>query len=252
MNKIKTKIFMAAIVIITTAPTYAAKPVACADVSKQCTTDVRFDKTIEGAVYSCYECKQTVCKSGGSGPIAGTETSTVCESKAPSYKALIQSQHTTQFDEADAMFGKRTEVKAAESNNGNNSNKSNTGVVYKKPQKVITRDHRRQIIEAPSNVTLYDVTNQGLSISWMDNANNEYGVSIDRGMPIEDRGGINYQWQHVFNVEERIDSNVKGTGWRTDGDDGLASDTEYCYRLRAYNKTDFSEYSSPVCTTTKQ
>ncbi len=84
----------------------------------------------------------------------------------------------------------------------------------------------------------------------MDNATMEYGVSVERGTPTEARGGINYHWKHVFNVEERVDSRMRGTGWRTDGDDGLNRGTEYCYRLRAYRNRAFSDYSEPVCTHT--
>ena len=264
--------------IMMTAPTaHAVKPKACDGVSQQCTKDIRTDKTIDGQAYSCYECKQTVCKAGGSGPIAGTETTTVWESKAPAYRSLIQAQQPLQFDEADAIFGKRTEVIDAHPkpqsnklqrhnsvdhrkpkldqiiapNNKNKADHSKKEGITKKPKRG-TKRPKTAPVEAPSQVTLYDVTSSQLSISWMDNANNEYGVSVERGMPQDDRGGINYNWQHVFNVEERIDSNTKGTGWRTDGDDGLSLGTKYCYRLRAYHQTQHSTYSKPVCTTTLQ
>lgn len=289
------KIFITCI-LITASATHAVKPEACDGVSQQCSKDARFDKTIEGQAYSCYECKQTVCKSGGSGPIAGTETSTVCESKTPAYRSLIQSQQTPQFDEADAVFGHRTAVKGAhpkptttesmlKNTNRNNTNDHRKNQSMKKKTQGGTKgpiidpiiapnnrnsvDHRTNKpvekeptrgtkgptlnpVVAPSQVTLYDVTNNQLNISWMDNSNNEYGVAVERGMPEEDRGGINFNWQHVFNVEERIDSNIKATGWRTDGDDGLAANTEYCYRLRAYHQAQFSPYSAPVCTTTRE
>jgi len=283
------KIIIISIIILTMSPlVLATKPAACTGVAKTCTKNDRFDKTIDGQAYSCYECKQVVCKSGGSGPIAGTETSSVCESKSPSGRALIRTRNELQFDEADAVFGKRTEVKGAypkpqtnikrtKSAQRNDHRKSKTVSKKSHQDKKILRneqiiapnnrskvDHRKKssikkkpergtkgpaitIIKAPSSVTLYDVTSNRLSISWMDNANNEYGVSVERGMPQNDRGGINYNWQHVFNVEERIDSNVKGTGWRTDGDDGLSSNTEYCYRLRTYHKKQYSDYSTTVC-----
>ncbi|WP_154221961.1 hypothetical protein [Marinicella rhabdoformis] len=276
----------------------AAKPAACTGVAKTCTENDRFDKTIDGQEYSCYSCKQVVCKSGGSGPIAGTETSSVCESKAPSGRALISTRQELQFDEADAIFGKKTEVKGAHpkpkttskhttstkrtaNTQGNDhryaqtsNKKSHRRSKGTETEQIIVPNNRTQVdhrkksrikkntergtkapaitqIKAPSQVTLYDVTNNQLSIIWMDNANNEYGVSVERGRPQNDRGGINYNWQHVFNVEERIHSNVKGTGWRTDGDDGLSSNTKYCYRLRAYRKSFFSSYSKTVCTQTK-
>ncbi len=282
MKNHKINIITGLIVLLITPTAQAALPVACQGVSKKCTQDVRFDKTIEGQAYSCYECTQTVCKSGGSGPIAGTEISTVCESKGPTSRAMIQTQQTPQFDEADAVFGKRTEVRDAHPrpstndhrktktvknkserstksqiidqiiapNNKNTVDRRTNNHVTKKPERG-TKGPVLNQINSPSQVTLYDVTNNQLSISWMDNSNNEYGVSVERGMPEEDRGGINFNWQHVFNVEERIDSNVKGTGWRTDGDDGLAANTEYCYRLRAYYKKMYSKYSTSVCASTK-
>lgn len=280
------------LIIITSPLLQAAKPAACAGVAKTCTKNDRFDKIIDGQAYSCYECKQVVCKSGGSGPIAGTETSSVCESKAPSGRALIRTRNELKFDEADAIFGKRTEVKGAHpkpqantertKSTQSNDHKENKTVKKKTstrskatnndqiiaPNNKNKVDHRKNKtiekkpergtkgptitpIEAPSKITLYDITNSQLRISWVDNANNEYGVSVERGTPKNDRGGINYDWQHVFNVEERIDSNVKGTGWRSDGDDGLSSNTEFCYRLRAYHKKQYSTYSETVCATTK-
>jgi|GEM_PF-3591462 len=270
MNKADFKIFMGIIILMVATMTQAMKPVACTGVKKQCDKDVRTDKTIDGQAFSCYECKQTVCKSGGSGPIAGTETTTVCESKPASGRALIDSQDRSQFDEADALFGQRTEVKRDESNPSTPTSTGHTQIQQINPEKrrlIKTVDHRKKRViknrpergtkapvisrmKAPTDVTLYDVTDNKLTISWMDHANNEYGVSVERGKPMEDRGGINFNWQHVFNVEERIDSNVKGSGWRTDGDDGLAANTEYCYRLRAYRKAEFSDYSQAVCVRT--
>ncbi len=122
--------------------------------------------------------------------------------------------------------------------------KSNT------PRRNETVTSRRGRFPAPSDVTLSGVHRRSLSLHWMDNATVEYGVSVERCTPTEVRGGINYHWKHVFNVEERVDSRMRGTGWRTDGDDGLNPGTEYCYRLRAYRNKTFSAYSEPVCTHT--
>ena len=249
--------------LVCIAPT--AHPAGCHEIKKTCTQDVRFEKTIEGHAYNCYECSQTVCKTGVSGSIAWVEISMNCESIGPIRRILADQHNTTHFDEADAVLGKRTEVKDA------HHPVTTSHSVHRKTNHSKTIDHRKfessainksrerstkkpeaNSFKAPSQVTLYDVTSSQLSISWMDNANNEYGVSVERGTPKEDRGGINYDWQHVFNVEERIDSNVKGTGWRTDGDDGLSSNTEDCYRLRAYHKKQYSDYSATVCTSTKQ
>jgi hypothetical protein len=104
---------------------------------------------------------------------------------------------------------------------------------------------------APSDVTLTNVTNSSLTLSWTDNATTEYGVWVERISPVTDHDGTKSQWEHVFNVEERVDSRVKGTGVRSDGDDGLNPDTEYCYRLRAYYLKEVSAYSRAICTRTE-
>jgi hypothetical protein len=59
-----------------------AKPEACTGVSQKCTKDVLYDKSIGGTIYSCYDCKQALCKDGGTGGLAGTKTSSVCTEKA--------------------------------------------------------------------------------------------------------------------------------------------------------------------------
>lgn len=60
----------------------SAKDDACAGISEKCTTDVTYDKTIGGTNYSCYDCKQALCKDGGNGGLSGTKTSSVCTEKA--------------------------------------------------------------------------------------------------------------------------------------------------------------------------
>mgnify|MGYP001828541012 FL=1 len=111
---------------------------------------------------------------------------------------------------------------------------------------------RRGTLTAPSDVTLSDIRRTSLLLAWMDNSRKEHGVSVERGTPVKTRGGINYNWKRVFNVEERVESRTEGTGWRSDRDDGLSPNTEYCYRLRAYRNGAFSEYSAPVCSRTKR
>ena len=106
---------------------------------------------------------------------------------------------------------------------------------------------RRGRLPAPSALQLRDIGRTSLVFLWRDNAISEYGVSVERGTPELERGGINYNWQHVFNVEERVMSQVEGTGWRSDGDDGLTPGTAYCYRLRAYDGEYYSAYSARTC-----
>jgi hypothetical protein len=66
----------------------SAKDAACAGISEKCTTDVTYDKTIGGTVYSCYDCKQALCKDGGNGGLSGTKTSSVCTSKATTFQPI--------------------------------------------------------------------------------------------------------------------------------------------------------------------
>jgi hypothetical protein len=63
---------------------------ACAGISQKCTTDTTYDKTIGGTVYSCYDCKQALCKDGGNGGLSGTKTSSVCTEKATIFQPLSQ------------------------------------------------------------------------------------------------------------------------------------------------------------------
>ena len=159
MNTHYIRIFIGLIILMSASLLHATKPVACVGVSKKCNKDVRTDKTIEGQVYSCYECKQTVCKSGGSGPIAGTETSSVFESKGPTSRSLFGDQQATQFDEADALFGKRSEVKGAHPKPQTTMKKTTRtqSVDNRKPKTVMKKPHKgtktsknEQII-APNN-----------------------------------------------------------------------------------------------------
>lgn len=104
---------------------------ACAGVSQKCTKDQTYDKTIDGTVYSCYECKQALCKDEGNGGISGTATSSVCTAKATTFRPISLDDQSrggdtmaprpvvprrpgravdprpAQFDEADALFSKR-------------------------------------------------------------------------------------------------------------------------------------------------
>lgn len=80
---------LAALVVLlclASSPPAPAKNKACAGVSKKCTTDTTYDKTIDGTAYSCYDCKQVLCKNDGNGGISGTSTSSVCTEKATTFQ----------------------------------------------------------------------------------------------------------------------------------------------------------------------
>ena len=111
---------------------------------------------------------------------------------------------------------------------------------------------RRGRFAAPSDLQIGEIQSTSLSFFWMDNTAFEHGVSVERGMPTVERGGLNYNWQHVFNVEEQVSEQADDTGWRRYTDNGLTSGTAYCYRLRAYRDEVFTEYSNPVCEQTAQ
>lgn len=110
---------------------------ACAGVTRKCTRDQTYEKTIDGSTYSCYDCRQALCKDGGNGGISGTATSSVCTVKNTTFRPMSlddqargadtlaptattsrrpvrsptprssSSEATTSFDEADAIFGTR-------------------------------------------------------------------------------------------------------------------------------------------------
>ena len=65
-----------------------AAPEACTGISKKCTKDVLYDKDIGGTTYSCYDCKQALCKEGGDGGLAGTKTTSVCTEKSTSFTPI--------------------------------------------------------------------------------------------------------------------------------------------------------------------
>jgi hypothetical protein len=79
----------------------------------------------------------------------------------------------------------------------------------------------------------------------MDNATNEYGVAAARynsmQKVVSTTGSIR------FNVEERVDSRVKGTGLRSDGDDGLSPETHSTVIDCAFYIKRFRLIREPVC-----
>lgn len=108
-------------------------------------------------------------------------------------------------------------------------------------------------LAAPSDLNLSEVTSTTVILSWVDNSDREFGVEVYRMDPIKARhkGGANWKFLGLF--EERIGSNARGTGWRSDEDFDLNPNTNYCYRLRAYvgfDRSEVSDYTKIVCTKT--
>jgi len=108
-------------------------------------------------------------------------------------------------------------------------------------------------LAAPSNLTISGVTDTALILSWSDNSDREYGVEVYRVDPVAARVNQADGWMFIGLFEERVDSNVKGTGLRSDEDYDLEPNTNYCYRLRAYvgfDRSEVSDFSGNVCTKT--
>ncbi len=115
-------------------------------------------------------------------------------------------------------------------------------------------DHGSSGLAAPSSLSVDDVSSTTLTLAWVDNSNAEFGVELYRIDPIAARLDQGADWEFVGLFEERLDSNVKGTGLRFDEDYDLTPDTNYCYRLRAYagfDRADVSGFSDSVCTKTR-
>lgn len=100
---------------------------ACAGISEKCTKDKPYDKTISGTSYSCYDCKQALCKDGGKGGLAGTKTSSVCTEKASTFEPASQ----------DDLFRGKANATITPTENA--------------PTDPVVNDHRRPIIDSNSN-----------------------------------------------------------------------------------------------------
>lgn len=131
----------------------------------------------------------------------------------------------------------------------------------------VVRDHRKSTstapsknspissgLIAPSGLAVSNITRNKLALSWRDNSNREFGVELYRVNPVEARRNPANSWKMIGKFEERLQSNVTGTGMRSEEDFNLKPGTNYCYRMRSYSGFDRSEvsgYSKVVCTTTR-
>jgi len=91
------------------------------------------------------------------------------------------------------------------------------------------------MINAPSNLTATVISYSQVSLSWLDNSNNEDGFEIKRSL-----NGITYTLLSTLNADTTSYS-----------DTGLSPFTTYYYRIRAFNTIgDRSDWSSEVNVTT--
>ncbi|HUP01371.1 MAG TPA: alpha/beta fold hydrolase [Gemmatimonadota bacterium] len=88
---------------------------------------------------------------------------------------------------------------------------------------------------APSGLTATAVDYQAIDLSWTDNASDEDGYRIER------REGQTGSFVEIATV---------GPDITTYSDDGLTQQTEYCYRVIAFNTDGNSAYSNESCATT--
>lgn len=292
------------VLLLTSLPITAnAKNEACAGITQKCTKDNTYDKTIDGKAYSCYNCKQTLCKDGGNGGIAGTATTSVCTEKATTFQPISTDDHVNaadtlapkpaalkrpgnamdprsnigtapdnvparktrpaNFDEADALFGRRTRLQseadrldASSTRSGgqatvrdhrDHSGRANTIV------KATRKARSTQRLQAPSELRIPSGSRTTLTILWRDNSTDEYGVELYRSDPVEGRRDPANAWKYVGTFQERVADRVTGTGTRRDVDDGLSPDTVYCYRMRAYfgfDRAQVSDFSDVACAST--
>jgi hypothetical protein len=76
-----------------------------------------------------------------------------------------------------------------------------------------------------------------LTLTWVDSSSDEIGFSIERGI------GADNAYEAIGTTSAGVTQYVDTT---------TASGTTYCYRVRAYNFTGYSDYSNSACGTTAQ
>lgn len=92
--------------------------------------------------------------------------------------------------------------------------------------------------EAPSNLSISDLTSSSLKLHFTDNTFDETTIRIERRVA----GGSWSEWGYFGLLNYTGNWNWTNTG--------LQSDTTYCYRLRAKNDLGYSSYSNIACATT--
>jgi hypothetical protein len=87
---------------------------------------------------------------------------------------------------------------------------------------------------APSNLSAVADSSSQISISWLDNSNNESGFRIERSL----NGS---SWSEIDTVASNINSYT---------DTGLSSETTYYYQVNAFNANGDSAYTNSTSATT--
>lgn len=88
---------------------------------------------------------------------------------------------------------------------------------------------------APTALSSTAVNEQRIDLSWSDNADNESGFEVERALG-------------AAGMFEQID--VIGINAESYQDAALSAETEYCYRVRAFNDAGNSDYTATSCATT--
>ncbi|KKS14192.1 MAG: hypothetical protein UU72_C0052G0004 [candidate division WWE3 bacterium GW2011_GWB1_41_6] len=97
----------------------------------------------------------------------------------------------------------------------------------------------QSIPNAPSNVSITDPTANSLRVNFTDNASNETNIYVER------KTGTGGTWVSLASF-----GTLTGTGNWYWINSSLASNTTYCYRLKATNSSGSSPYSNEACGTT--
>ncbi len=85
--------------------------------------------------------------------------------------------------------------------------------------------------DTPTNFGIIRLTDSSITLSWIDNAENEQGFRVER------RVGTSTVWQQIATVSRDV---------TTYEDSGLSGTDLHFYRVRAYNREGASDYTSDV------
>jgi hypothetical protein len=89
--------------------------------------------------------------------------------------------------------------------------------------------------EAPSGLAIIEITDESLTLSWLDNSSQELGFRIER------KEGTGGSYVQIASTNPDVTLYV---------DTGLTNNTTYYYRIRSYNDSGFSAYVGEGINTT--